>query len=204
MKNVSNILLSRWAKYLLGKLPFESFQIFGDEIILVTAPQKINFVLTFLRCHLNTRFEVLSCISGTDYPEKEDRFEISYELLSLQFNIRLRVKTYVNENSSIESVSSIYSSANWLEREIWDLYGVFFSKHPDLRRILTDYGFEGYPLRKDFPLSGFIEVRFDENKKRVVCEPLELTQEFRLFNYESSWTKSSSQILGGASRKFLG
>jgi NADH/F420H2 dehydrogenase subunit C len=183
-------ILSRWRTYLQNKLPFESFHVINDEIILVAEPQRIKLILAFLRYHFNSRFEVLACVSGTDYPEKNDRFEITYELLSLHFNIRLRVKTYLNEKTSIESVCGVFSSANWCEREIWDLFGVFFFNHPDLRRILTDYGFQGFALRKDFPLSGFIEVRYDEKKKRVICEPIEHAQQFRLFNFESPWIKS--------------
>jgi len=180
-------VLSSWSDYLCNKLPIKSYHIFGEEVTFYVSSGKIPFVLFFLRNHLNSRFEVLSCISCADFPEKKDRFELSYELVSLHFNFRLRVKTYVNENNFVHSVSSLFCSANWCEREIWDLFGVFFKKHPDLRRILTDYGFEGFPLRKNFPLSGFIEIRFDENKKRVLCEPLELSQEFRSFDFENPW-----------------
>tara|TARA_B100000780_G_scaffold224410_1_gene163518 strand:+ start:2944 stop:3291 length:348 start_codon:yes stop_codon:yes gene_type:complete len=111
------------------------------------------------------------------------------------------VKTSVNEVGSVESVTKVFNSANWWEREIWDMFGVFFSNHPDLRRILTDYGFEGYPLRKDFPLSGYVEVRYDDIVKRVVCEPLELAQEFRSFNFESPWSKSADQISNTETKK---
>jgi len=146
---------------------------------------------------------VLTAITGTDYPERIDRFEVSYELLSLKFNNRLRVKTSINEVGSLESITKVYNSANWWEREVWDMFGIFFSNHPDLRRILTDYGFEGYPLRKDFPLSGYVEVRYDDTVKRVVCEPLELAQEFRSFNFESPWSKSVDQISNTKTKKIL-
>ena len=125
----------------------------------------------------------------------------SYELLSIKFNSRLRVKTSINEVGSVESATKIFNSANWWEREVWDMFGIFFSNHPDLRRILTDYGFEGYPLRKDFPLSGYVEVRYDDTVKRVVCEPLELAQEFRSFNFESPWSKSIDQISNTETKK---
>ena len=176
--------------YLANKLPIKSFQVLKDEIILVIEPQKINLIINFLRYHLNSRFEILACISGTDYPERLDRFEISYELLSVQYNVRIRLKTYVNEKTCLSSTCNVFSSANWYEREIFDLLGVSFFNHVDLRRILTDYGFEDFPLRKDFPLSGFVEVRFDEKKKRVVCESIEYSQQFRHFNFESPWVKS--------------
>lgn len=118
-----------------------------------------------------------------------NRFEVIYNLLSLRFNTRIRVKTYTDELTPIDSVTGIYKSANWLEREVWDMYGVFFANHPDLRRILTDYGFQGHPQRKDFPLSGYVELRYDDEKKRVVCEPLEFAQEFRKFDLRAPWER---------------
>ena len=186
MKNINSLNI----QYLLKKLPLISVQTINEEVVLIVSNLKIRFVLSFLRFHINTRFDVLSCLGGSDFPEKNERFELFYDLVSIYYNTRLRVKAYCNEKNNIESISDIFSSANWWEREIWDLFGIFFFNHPDLRRILTDYGFEGYPLRKDFPLFGFVEVRFNEVKKRVVCEPIELSQEFRTFNYESSWIKS--------------
>jgi NADH/F420H2 dehydrogenase subunit C len=129
----------------------------------------------------------LSCISGVDFIHSHYRFGIVYDLLSLVNNSRLRVKVLVNEITSVDSIVPIFTNANWWEREVWDLYGIYFNNHPDLRRILTDYGFEGFPMRKDFPLSGFVEVRYDQTKKRVVLEPLEFSQEFRTFVYETPW-----------------
>lgn len=126
-------------------------------------------------------------ISGADYPTRSQRFEVVYHLLSVQYNARIRVKTYADEVHPVPSATSVFRSADWYEREIWDMYGVFFIGHPDLRRILTDYGFEGHPLRKDFPLTGYTEVRYDEEKKRVVSEPLQLTQVFRNFEANSPW-----------------
>jgi NADH/F420H2 dehydrogenase subunit C len=127
---------------------------------------------------------MLSCISGVDFLGKDYRFSVVYDLLSLTFNTRLRVKVFVNEVTSVPSCVDTFINANWWEREVWDMYGIYFDKHPDLRRILTDYGFEGHPLRKDFPLSGYVEFRYDEAKKRVSGEPVELAQEFRSFSYE--------------------
>jgi NADH-quinone oxidoreductase subunit C len=129
-------------------------------------------------------------MTAVDYPSRKDRFDVVYNLLSVRFNTRIRVKVIINEFQSLESITSIYSAAGWFERETWDMFGIFFINHPDLRRILTDYGFEGYPLRKDFPLSGYIEVRYNESKKRVVYEKLMLPQEFRLFTFETPWDKN--------------
>jgi len=122
-----------------------------------------------------------------DYPSRSDRFDIIYNLLSIRFNSRITIKVIVNELQIVPSLTKVYRSADWWEREAWDMFGVFFSDHPNLRRILTDYGFEGHPLQKNFPLSGFMEVRYDELKKRVVYEPLNLPQDFRSFNFESPW-----------------
>jgi len=133
-------------------------------------------------------------ISGADYPEREKRFEIVYHLLSIKHGGRIRVKTYAGEADPVPSAVGLFSGADWYEREAWDLYGIFFSGHPDLRRILTDYGFEGHPLRKDFPLTGYTEVRYDEERKRVVYEPLQLTQAFRNFESLSPW----EQVGGGS------
>jgi NADH:ubiquinone oxidoreductase subunit C len=130
---------------------------------------------------------LLSCISGVDLLEKKYRFCISYELLSIVYNSRLRVKLFIDEISTIPSICSIFINSNWWEREVWDLFGIYFSNHPDLRKILTDYGFEGHPLRKDFPLTGYLELRYDIALKRMVSEPLELTQEFRVFSFEMPW-----------------
>jgi|KNS12Surf_metaT_2_FD_contig_41_10904217_length_1887_multi_4_in_0_out_0_2 NADH/F420H2 dehydrogenase subunit C len=202
MKELNNLSLES-GKYLSRILPIDCVQVLNNEVICTVQPQHILFVLTFLRDHANCQYKVLTAITGTDYPERIDRFEVSYELLSLKFNNRLRVKTSINEVGSLESITKVYSSANWWEREVWDMFGIFFSNHPDLRRILTDYGFEGYPLRKDFPLSGYVEVRYDDTVKRVVCEPLELAQEFRSFNFESPWSKSIDQISNTKSKKFV-
>jgi len=159
----------------------------GDELELLIVPEGILPVLQFLKDHHNAQFASLIDIAGMDVPSRPFRFEIIYNLLSLRFNSRIRVKTYTDELTPVDSCCEIYRAANWYEREIWDMYGVFFANHPDLRRILTDYGFEGHPFRKDFPLTGYVEVRYDDEQKRVVIEPLELAQEFRRFDLSAPW-----------------
>jgi NADH dehydrogenase (ubiquinone) Fe-S protein 3 len=167
--------------------PFLACQQINNETTLIVSSDNLLFSLNFLKSHLGYFFQMLTCISGVDFLGKTYRFSVVYELLSLTYNSRIRVKVFVNEITSISSVTDIFTNSNWWEREIWDLYGIYFNKHPDLRRILTDYGFEGHPMRKDFPLSGYVAVRYDENKKRVVVEPLELAQEFRSFHFETPW-----------------
>lgn len=161
----------------------------SNELTVVVSYTKLLFLLTCLKLHINYQYNVLSCVSGIDFMHSRYRFGIVYDLLSLNMNSRLRIKVFTNEITAVDSVISIFPSCNWWEREIWDLYGVYFNKHPDLRRILTDYGFEGYPMRKDFPLSGYVEVRYDQTKRRVILEPIELTQEFRTFSFETPWLK---------------
>ncbi|XP_065538987.1 NADH dehydrogenase [ubiquinone] iron-sulfur protein 3, mitochondrial [Lathamus discolor] len=158
-----------------------------NELELLIHPDGIIPVLTFLRDHTNAQFKSLADLTAVDVPSRQYRFEIVYNLLSLRFNSRIRVKTYTDELTPIDSAVSVHKAANWYEREVWDMFGVFFANHPDLRRILTDYGFEGHPFRKDFPLSGYVEVRYDDEVKRVVAEPVELTQEFRKFDLNSPW-----------------
>lgn len=171
-------------------VPLENVKKVNNEIVIVVHPKNVFNVLKLLKDHFYNQYSCLTAISGTDYPERKNRFEVAYELLSLHYNTRLRVKTFVNESTPLLSVTSLFSAANWWEREIWDLYGVFFQHHPDLRRILTDYGFQGHPLRKDFPLSGYVEVSYDEKLKRVISQPLELSQEFRSFDFRSPWSSS--------------
>jgi NADH dehydrogenase (ubiquinone) Fe-S protein 3 len=156
-------------------------------LTLYVAPSAIVPVLTFLRDHSQCQFKAVMDISGVDFPEREKRFEVVYHLLSVKHQGRIRVKTYAGEADPVPSACDLFRGADWYEREAWDLYGIFFSGHPDLRRILTDYGFEGHPLRKDFPLTGYTEVRYDEERKRVVYEPLQLTQAFRNFEALSPW-----------------
>ncbi|RDD62185.1 NADH-quinone oxidoreductase subunit C [Ferruginivarius sediminum] len=159
---------------------------FGELTVSITRDSVVK-VLTFLRDDANCHFKQLVDITGVDYPEREERFEVVYHLLSLKHNQRVRVKLPTGEETPVDSVTGVFSFAGWCEREVWDMYGVFFANHPDLRRILTDYGFEGHPLRKDFPLTGFVEVRYDEDEKRVVYDRVKLTQEFRNFDFMSPW-----------------
>ena len=139
------------------------------------------------KMHTNCQYKILTCISGVDYLYKKNRFEINYELLSLRFNNRIRIKLFISEMEIVTSCQSIYPSSSWHECEVWDMYGIFFKNHPNLKRILTDYGFEGYPLRKDFPLCGFVEIKYNELEKRIVTESIELSQEYRTFNFLSPW-----------------
>jgi NADH dehydrogenase (ubiquinone) Fe-S protein 3 len=158
-----------------------------NELTLYTTPEALLPLARFLRDHVNTQFKCLIDVTAVDFPERPARFEVVYHLLSPRWNSRLRLKACVDEVTPVPSLSGLYPAANWFERETWDMFGVFFKDHPDLRRILTDYGFTGHPLRKDFPLSGYTEVRYDYAKKRVVSEPLELSQEFRYFDFQSPW-----------------
>ncbi|MCZ6608913.1 MAG: NADH-quinone oxidoreductase subunit C [Alphaproteobacteria bacterium] len=159
----------------------------NGELTVSVRRQAIVQVLTALRDDTNCRMHQLIDICGVDYPERAERFEVVYQLLSMRQNHRVRVKLSTDAETPVPSVTSVYSAAGWWERETWDLYGVLFSGHPDLRRILTDYGFEGHPLRKDFPLTGYVEVRYDDEQKRVVYEPVKLDQEFRNFDFLSPW-----------------
>ncbi|KAF9452523.1 putative NADH-ubiquinone oxidoreductase 30.4 kDa subunit mitochondrial precursor [Macrolepiota fuliginosa MF-IS2] len=181
--------LHTYGSYLTQCLPkfIQQFSVLKDELTLYVAPSAIIPVLTFLRDHSQCQFKAAMDISGADYPEREKRFEVVYHLLSIKHGGRIRVKTYAGEADPVPSAIEVFRGADWYEREAWDLYGIFFSGHPDLRRILTDYGFEGHPLRKDFPLTGYTEVRYDEERKRVVYEPLQLTQAFRNFESLSPW-----------------
>jgi NADH-quinone oxidoreductase subunit C len=169
----------------------------GDEVVRVEVAvgeltvtvkrESVAKVLAHLRDDSNCCLNQLIDVCGVDYPERENRFEVVYHLLSLRQNHRVRVKVEVGEGVPVPSVAGVFSAAGWFERETWDLYGILFSEHPDLRRILTDYGFEGHPMRKDFPLTGYVEVRYDDAQKRVVYEPVKLTQEFRTFDFLSPW-----------------
>jgi len=165
----------------------------GDEFVvtvsetLLEGPQTILPLFRFLRDQTLTQFKMLVDVTAVDYPSREKRFELVYHLLSLQHNARIRVKVPISELTPVDSVVPLYQAAGWWEREVWDMFGVFFRNHPDLRRLLTDYGFEGHPLRKDFPLSGYVEVRYDDSEKRVLTEPVQLAQEFRFFDFSSPW-----------------
>jgi NADH-quinone oxidoreductase subunit C len=162
-------------------------EILNGQSILTVNRDRIVAVLTRLRDDPAFLFEQLIDICGVDYPDRPLRFEVVYNLLSVSLNHRVRIKVATDEDTPVPSVVALYPSANWFEREAWDLYGIFFSDHPDLRRILTDYGFDGHPLRKDFPLTGYVELRYDPDLRRVVYEPVKLTQDFRVFDFASPW-----------------
>lgn len=168
----------------------------NGELCIYARSKKIVKVMTFLRDDINCQFKVLLDVCGVDYPERDERFDVIYNLLSMTHNQRVRVKIRTDEKKPVPSVVSVFSSANWWERETWDLLGIYFSGHPDLRRILTDYGFEGHPLRKDFPLSGYVEVRYDDEQKRVVYEPVKMAQDFRNFDFLSPWEAMNAPLPG--------
>ena len=158
-----------------------------DQLFVDVDVEDLTSTILFLKTNNKCRFKQLIDITAVDYPEYEKRFKIVYLLLSHENNLRIIINVNINEKIVVPSITKIFPSANWMEREVFDMYGVSFKDHPDLRRILTDYGFEGYPLRKDFPLTGHIEVRYSENKKKVIYEPVKLDQEYRDFDFESPW-----------------
>lgn len=170
----------------LGSQQREAKSAYG-ELTITIARADVIAVLTKLRDDPALQFEQLIDLCGVDYPSRGERFDVVYHLLSPRKNVRLRVKISTDEATPVPSVIPVFPNANWYEREAYDMYGILFADHPDLRRLLTDYGFQGFPLRKDFPLSGHVEVRYDDEKKRVVYEPVRLTQEFRSFDFESPW-----------------
>jgi NADH/F420H2 dehydrogenase subunit C len=172
-------------------LPIVRFELFNKESSFLVKTNFIIEILTILKYHFKYQFKMLTCISGVDYPENVYRFQIVYELLSIKFNSRIRVKILVDELTPVNSIETIYAAATWWECEIWDMFGVFFINQYNLTRLLTDYGFQGYPLRKDFPLTGFIEARFNYTKNRVAYETIELAQEYRTFEYLSPWENYS-------------
>ncbi|PKQ07095.1 MAG: NADH-quinone oxidoreductase subunit C [Alphaproteobacteria bacterium HGW-Alphaproteobacteria-12] len=181
--------LTELGEHILGALEdaVAGFEIAYGELTIRAQAPSIARVLKFLRDDPASRFTTLIDITAVDYPERASRFDIVYHLLSMHQNQRIRIIVETDEETAVPSVVSVYPAANWFERETFDMYGIFFSDHPDLRRILTDYGFNGYPLRKDFPLTGYVEVRYDDDEKRVVYEPVRLVQEFRSFDFMSPW-----------------
>jgi NADH-quinone oxidoreductase subunit C len=166
------------------------------ELTITVPAAVIRRVLGFLRDDPNMLFKELVDLCGVDYPERERRFDVVYHLLSLKHNQRIRVKVETDETTPVPSVVELFSTAGWFEREAWDMYGIYFADHPDLRRILTDYGFEGHPLRKDFPLTGHVELRYDDEQKRVVYEPVKLRQDFRTFDFLSPWEGGGGVLPG--------
>ena len=194
--------LAQISDYVAGKLG-ESIidrQISYDQLTLLADRERIVDVLTFLRDDPECRFVCFLDVCGVDYPAREQRFDVVYHLLSPAFNTRIRIKVMTDEVTPVPSSVDVYPAANWFEREAYDLYGILFSNHPDLRRLLTDYGFEGHPLRKDFPMTGFVEVRYDDEQKRVVYERVKLQQEFRNFDFLSPW-EGTDYVLPGDEKK---
>ncbi len=181
MEDLAEYIVEKLGKLALGHY-FEH-----DELVVKVKPEGVCKALQFLRDDKECRCQILVDICGVDYPDRPERFEVVYNLLSMHQNHRIRIKTSVDEETLVPTATGIFSSAGWFEREVWDMYGVLFDGNPDLRRILTDYGFEGHPQRKDFPLTGYVELRYDEELKRVVYEPVQLTQDFRTFDYLSPW-----------------
>ena len=191
--------IQEFSKYIVANLPGDSdvsYSAINRAMIVHCSPAHIVRTLTFLRDDGRCQFKMFTDICGNDYPDRELRFEVVYNLLSLRYNSRILVKVSADEGTVIPSVTSIFSGAGWYEREVWDMYGIPFDGHPDLRRILTDYGFDGHPQRKDFPLTGYVEVRYDLEKKRVIYEPVSLPQEFRNFDFLSPWEKAEYVLPG--------
>ncbi len=180
--------LHKFGTYIMACLPkyVQQFSVWKDELTIYVAPSAILPTMLFLKNNTACQFKQVLDVTAADYPSRTNRFDVVYNLLSVRHNSRIRVKTYANETTPVPSITPLFNGANWFERETYDLFGVFFEGHPDLRRILTDYGFEGHPLRKDFPTTGYTEVRYDEEKKRIIYEPLELTQAWRNFTVGSS------------------
>ncbi|WDZ77851.1 NADH-quinone oxidoreductase subunit C [Ensifer adhaerens] len=190
--------LNELASYLRetrGALISDASLNFG-ELTLTTTSANLIALLTFLRDDVQCAFVNFVDVCGVDWPQRPDRFDVVYHLLSPRQNLRVRVKVSTGENEPVPSATPVYPGADWFEREAYDMYGILFTGHPDLRRILTDYGFEGHPLRKDFPVTGFVEVRYDDEAKRVVYEPVELKQEFRNFDFLSPW-EGTDYVLPG-------
>lgn len=184
---MNNLFIVENLKVITKILPILKIQIYQKEVSIIIKREHLIPVLTFLKNHIKYQFKILTCISGVDYPSNKYRFKVVYELLSVRYNSRIRIKVLTNELQPIESCGRVFAAANWYESETWDMYGIFFTDHTNLTRLLTDYGFEGYPLRKDFPLSGFVEASYDYTRKRVTNERVELSQEYRAFKFTSPW-----------------
>ncbi len=184
--------------YIASALPEDVLgsEIVHGQLIVRIKRESVPRVIILLRDDARCLFKVMVDLCGVDYPDRPERFEVVYNLLSLKLNQRIRVKVATDEETPVPSITGLYSAAGWFEREAWDLFGIYFADHPDLRRLLTDYGFEGHPLRKDFPLTGYVELRYDEDQKRVVYEPVKLKQEFRSFDFVSPW-EGMNEILPG-------
>ncbi len=174
-----------------------SSSVVEGEWTVITEPKELHRIIRFLRDDAACAFQQMMDITAVDYPARAQRFEVVYHLLSLTHNHRVRVKAVTDEETALDSIVDLYPCANWFEREVFDMYGIVFKNHPDLRRILTDYGFDGHPLRKDFPLTGFVEMRYDEEQKRCIYEPVTLQQDFRTFDFLSPWEGMTAVMLPG-------
>jgi NADH-quinone oxidoreductase subunit C len=190
LKDIGDHLAASFPQDVLG------VEIAHGELMAQVRREGIVRILAFLRDDPRCRFAVLIDVCGVDHPDRAERFDVVYNLLSLPHNRRIRLKVATGEDMPVPSAVAVFSAAGWFEREAWDLYGIYFADHPDLRRILTDYGFEGHPLRKDFPLTGFVELRYDVDQKRVVYDKVHLKQEFRSFDFVSPW-EGMSHVLPG-------
>nr|BBH42909.1 NADH dehydrogenase subunit 9 [Marophrys sp. SRT127]BBH42970.1 NADH dehydrogenase subunit 9 [Marophrys sp. SRT127] len=186
--------LLEWERSLKGMLPFwlQNIVIVKNEIVVYTTNKHLRQLAFFLYHYTNALYHVIPDMTAIDHPEFKRRFEVVYNFLSSLYNSRLRVKTLIDETTPLPSLTSIYNGLEWMERETWDMFGIYFYNHPDLRRILTDYGFDGFPLSKNFPLHGYMEVRYDDEQKRVVNEPIEISQEFRNYDMISPWISRSN------------
>src|SRR5690606_24713791 len=198
VRKMSEEALGELSEYLMERLgdAVEEAKLAYGELMLTFSDTSIIPFLSFLCDDVQCQFVNLTDISGVDYPQRAKRFDVVYQLLSPRQNLRIRVKLQTDEDTLVPSAVSVFTGADWFEREAYDMYGILFSGHPDLRRILTDYGFEGHPLRKDFPLTGFVEVRYSDELKRVIYEPVELRQEFRNFDFLSPW-EGTDYVLPG-------
>ena len=177
-----------------------SLDIIHGEIELQVNAGTVAQLLMLVRDDRQAAFTQLIDLTAVDYPERKDRFDVVYQMLSMSNNMRLRIVATVSEGQTVPSVTGVFMAANWAEREVWDMFGIFFSGHPDLRRLLTDYGFEGHPLRKDFPLTGHVEVRYDDTQRRVINEPVHLVQEFRDFDFLSPWEGMDNELVGNVAK----
>ena len=196
--NETTQLLQELGGYVEAQLPNDVLRHWtaNQELNISVRPEGIVRALKYLRTDSNCLFEVLVDLCGVDYPDRAERFEVVYNLLSLRHNQRVRIKVAVDEDIAVPSVVGVFPAATWFERECWDMFGIFFSGHPDMRRLLTDYGFDGHPFRKDFPLTGYVEVRYDDEERRVVYEPVKLTQAFRSFDFLSPWEAMTRPLPG--------
>ena len=181
LKDLNEFLLSNCSEDIISSV------IEHNHLTITIVFSSLEKITSLMKINNVCQFRTLIDITAIDYPEQEERFCLVYHYLSMQQNIRIRIKSFVKEEQIVPSITNLFPSANWFEREVFDMYGILFSNHPDMRRILTDYGFQGHPLRKDFPTTGYLELRYDQEKKKVIYEPVKLTQEFRKFDFMSPW-----------------